>query len=45
LGLPKLKLAPYNLRMANQTTIKLMGLRDLKIYIDDIPYIITFIIL
>jgi hypothetical protein len=33
LGLPKLKHAPYNIRMANQTTKKLMGLiKDLKIY-------------
>jgi len=33
LGLPKPKHAPYNLRMANQTTTKLMGLiKDLKIY-------------
>ncbi len=32
LGLPKLKPAPYNLRMVDQTTIKLVGLiRDLKI--------------
>ncbi len=26
LGLPKPKLAPYNLKMANQTTTKAMGL-------------------
>jgi hypothetical protein len=46
LGLLKPKLAPYNLRMANQTTIKPMGLiRDLKIYVHDIPYITTFIVL
>ncbi len=46
LGLPKPKPAPYNLRMANQTTIKLVGLiRDLKIYVHGIPYITTFIIL
>jgi hypothetical protein len=33
LGLPKLKPIPYNLRMANQTATKLMGLiHDLKIY-------------
>jgi hypothetical protein len=39
LGLPKLKTAPYNLRMVNQTTTKLVGLiRDLKIYVHDIPY-------
>jgi hypothetical protein len=46
LGLPKPKPAPYNLRMANQTTTKPMGLiRDLKIYVHGIPYIITFTIL
>ncbi len=44
-GLPKLKPAPYNLRMANQITTKPMGLiRDLKIYVHDIPYITTFTI-
>jgi hypothetical protein len=33
LGLPKLKPTPYNLKMLDQTTTKLMGLiRDLKIY-------------
>jgi hypothetical protein len=33
LRLPKSKTAPYNLRMANQTTTKPMGLiKDLKIY-------------
>ncbi len=46
MGLLKFKLAPYNLRMADQTTTKPMGLiKDLKIYVHDIPYIITFIIL
>jgi hypothetical protein len=46
LGLPKLKLTPYNMRMANQTTTKLVGLiRDLRIYVHGTPYIITFIIL
>jgi len=46
LGLPKPKPAPYNLKMANQTTIKPMGLiKDLKIHVHDIPYITTFIIL
>jgi hypothetical protein len=46
LGLPKLKLAPYNLRMVDQTTIKPMGLiKDLKIYVYNILYIIMFIIL
>jgi len=43
LGLPKPKLAPYNLRKANQTTTKQVGLiRYLKIYVHDILYIITF---
>ncbi len=45
LGLPKPKPKPkpYNMRMANQTTTKSMGLNhDLKIYIHDIPYVITF---
>jgi hypothetical protein len=38
LGLPKPKFAPYNLKMADQKTIKPMGLiRDLKIYVHDIP--------
>jgi hypothetical protein len=33
LGLPKPKLAPYNLRMANQTTTKPIGLiKDLRMY-------------
>ncbi len=46
LGLPKPKPAPYNLKMANQTTTKLVGLiKDLKIYVHGIPYIITFTIL
>jgi hypothetical protein len=46
LGLPKPKLAPYNLKMAYQTTIKPMGLiRDMKIYVLGIPYITTFTIL
>jgi hypothetical protein len=39
LGLPLLKPTPYNLRMANQTTTKLVGLiKDLKIYVHEIPY-------
>jgi hypothetical protein len=46
LGLSKLKPTPYNLKMANQTTKKPVGLiRDLKIYVHDIPYITTFIVL
>ncbi len=37
MGLPKPKPTPYNLRMANQTTTKLMGLiKDLKIYVHGI---------
>jgi hypothetical protein len=46
LGLPKPKHAPYNLRMAYQTTTKLVGLiRDLNIYVHDILYITMFIVL
>jgi hypothetical protein len=43
LRFPNLKLAPYNMRMTNQTTTKPMGLiRDLKIYVHGILYITTF---
>jgi hypothetical protein len=43
LGLPKPKPTPYNQRITNQTTTKPVGLiRDLKIYIHNIPYTITF---
>jgi hypothetical protein len=46
LGLPKPKLAPYNMRMANQITTKPMGLiKDLKIHVHGIPYITMFIVL
>jgi len=46
LGLPKPKLAPYNVRMADQTTTKPVGLiKDLKIYVHGIPYITAFTIL
>jgi hypothetical protein len=46
LGLAKPKPTPYNMRMANQTTTKLMGLiKDMKIYVHNIPYIIMFTIL
>jgi hypothetical protein len=46
LGLPKPKLAPYNLRMTNQTTTKPMGLiNNLKIYVHGIPFITMFIVL
>jgi hypothetical protein len=45
LGLPKPKPTPYNLKMVDQTTTKPMGLiKDLKIYVHGIPYIIIFII-
>jgi hypothetical protein len=43
LTLQKLKPTPYNLRMVNRTTTKPMGLIcDLKIYVHDIPHVITF---
>jgi len=46
LRLLKPKPTTYILRMANQTTTKPMGLiRDLKIYVHDIPHIIMFIVL
>ncbi len=46
MGLPKPKPTPYNLRMANQTTTKLMGLiKDLKIYVCGIFYITMITIL
>ncbi len=46
LGLLKLKPTPYNLKMADQTTIKLVGLiKDMKIYVHGIPYITTFNVL
>ncbi len=45
-GLPKPKPALYNLKMANQTTTKLVGLiHDLKIHVHTIPYITTIIVL
>jgi len=46
LRLPISKLAPYTLRMTNQTLIKPEGLiQDLKIHIHGIPYVITFIVM
>jgi hypothetical protein len=46
LELPKLKLLPYHLRMVKQSMTRPLGIiRNLKIYILDIPYIITIIIL
>jgi hypothetical protein len=38
LGLPKPKLAPYNLWIADQTTTKLVGsIKDLRMYVRGIP--------
>jgi hypothetical protein len=46
LGLPKLKPAPYNLKIANQTITKLEEIiHDLNIYVHNIPYVIMFIVL
>jgi hypothetical protein len=46
LGLPIPKHVPYTLRMVDQTLTKLVGLiRDLKIHIHDILYVITFIMM
>ncbi len=46
MGLPKPKLAPYNLRVVDQITTELVGLiKDMKIYVHGMPYITTFIIL
>jgi hypothetical protein len=43
LGLSKPKPTPYNLCMANQTITKPLGLiKDLKILVHGIPYVITF---
>ncbi len=46
MGLLKPKPAPYNMKMADQTTIRPMGLiRDLNIYVQSIPYITMFTML
>ncbi len=46
LGLLKPKPTTYNLRMADETTTKPIGLiRDLKIYVHGIIYITSFTIL
>jgi len=46
LGLPKLNPTLYNLHMENQTITKPFGLiRDLKIFVHGISYIVTFIII
>jgi hypothetical protein len=42
-GLPEPKSIPYDLWMANQTTIKLVGLiHNMRILIHVIPYVIIF---
>jgi hypothetical protein len=46
LGLPKPKPTPYNMRIVDKTTTKPVGLiRDLNIYVHNIPYKTTFIVL
>jgi len=46
LGLSRPKPTTYNLCMANQTIAKPLGLiKDLKILIRGIPYVVTFIII
>ena len=46
LGLPKPSPAPFNLKMANGTIAKSTGLlRDVKIHIHGIPYIVTFTVI
>ncbi len=43
IGLPFLKLAPYTLRMGDQTLTKLVGLiQNLKIHIHGILHVVTF---
>ena len=46
LGLPKPSPAPFNLKMANGTIAKPIGLlRDVKIHIHGIPYIVTLTVI
>ena len=46
LGLPKPSPAPYNLRMADQSEVKPIGLfRDLTIIIQGISYVVTFTVM
>ena len=46
LGLPKPSPAPFNLKMANKTIAKPTGLlRDVKIHIHGIPYIVTLTVI
>jgi hypothetical protein len=43
-GFLKPKPTPYNMRMVDQTTTKPVGLiRDMKIYVHGIPYIIPYV--
>jgi hypothetical protein len=46
LGLPKPRPTPYHLRMEDQTMTKPLGIiKNLKIRINGIPYVVTFIVL
>jgi hypothetical protein len=45
LGLPKPRLIPYHLRMADQSMTPLGIIKKLKIHIHGIPYITTFTVL
>ncbi len=46
LGLSKPKPTPYNLRMAAQTITKPLGLiKDFRIFVHGIPYVVTFTII
>ncbi len=46
LSLSKPNLAPYNLHMVDQTIAKPLGfIRDLKIFVHGIPYMVTFIVI
>jgi len=46
LGLPKPKLAPYHLRIVDQSMIRPLGIiKNLRIHIHGIPYVATFIVL
>jgi hypothetical protein len=46
LNMPKPNLVPHNLCLANQTIVKPFGfIKDLKIFVHGIPYIVTFIVI
>jgi len=46
LGLSKPNPMPYNLHMLDQTIAKPLGLiRDLKIFVHEIPYTVTFTVI